>query len=101
MVSAIEPLWRSDPQRSAVQNENAAVLCEVGMEGKPQKAAFVVARVQLDHPVADVQKRLFQHGAVGEHHLDHTDLVDQEHPPCAVSGTNELHRSSEPLSNQL
>ena len=77
------------------------VLCEVGMEGKSQKAAFVVSRVQLDHPVTNVHKGLFQHGAVGEHHLDHTDLVDQEHPPSAVSRTDELHRSGEPLSYQL
>lgn len=78
-----------------MERKDPSVLPEGGVEGYREEPAFVERRVEGDHAIPDVQKRLLKEGAVPVDDRDRPDLVDDEEPARAVAGVREHQRRDE------
>ena len=71
------------------------------MEGDGEQPAFIIGRINPDHPVPDIKERLVKDGAVHEEDLHVPGLVDQEEPAAPVMRIRDHDRGGESTGNEF
>src|ERR687891_1184069 len=89
------------PPRSAVVDEEPSVGRVVGMEREPEQAALVEARLERDHPVADVQERLGEQHPAGGDDPDQARLIHHEQPTRSIGSLHEGHGRGQAVGDEL
>src|SRR5690606_10559527 len=88
-------------RRSAVVDEEPAVLRELWVERETEQSALVVAGAEVDDPVGDIEERLILETAVGVDDPDDARKVRNEEPPGPVIGRRERDRHGESGGDRL
>ena len=101
MVRAAPVRVDAGPERGAVVDKHPAVGGKLRVERDGEQAPLVIGRVDLDHPVPDIQERLVDDGAVHEEDLHVPGLVDQEEPSAAVLRIRDSDGSGEPAGDKF
>jgi hypothetical protein len=90
-VGVVEGVEGLLAERRAVEDEEAAVLGVVRVEGEPDQPALVVAVLELDEAVREVEEGAPEPLALGRDDPDLAGLVGDEQPAGAVRRLREGH----------